>query len=253
MGEAKRRGTFEERRSTAEARIMTKGAHGAARNMIDQTATEDYEVAERSDTRSAGCSPISEGCARCYAAAVSLRFGLPWGGPCFIAGRLEQPAKVRKPSRIFCGSMTDLFHEGVRDWWLDEVMRVITENKRHTFIVLAKRPERMRRYFCNGVPGNLWLGVTAENQRRLNERMFHLLETPAAVRFVSVEPMLERVHIGAPWLEGLRWVIAGPETGPGARECRAEWIMDLADECADAEVAFFDKRKAGWLLREFPD
>ena len=200
-----------------------------------------------------GCKPESEGCARCYAAAVSLRFGLPWGGPHFMLGRLEGPVRVRKPSRIFLGSMTDLFQHGVRNEWLDEIMRVVRACPQHTFMVLTKRPVGMRWYFRWGVPDNLWLGITAENQARLNDRMWWLQEIPAKVKFVSVEPMLEPVWIGRPWLEGLRWVIAGPETGPGARECRAEWIEALARECADAGVAFFDKRKTGWLRREFPD
>ena len=88
--------------------------------------------------------------------------------------------------------------------------------------------------------------------RRANERVYALLQTPARVRFVSVEPMLEPVFIGASWLAELEWVIAGPETGPGARECRAEWVEALAAECASSGVPFFDKRRTGWIRRECP-
>jgi protein gp37 len=200
-----------------------------------------------------GCSAVSEGCARCYAQGMAVRFGFPWGGPRFMPERLERPLRRRKPTRYFLGSMTDLFQDGVEREWLDAVLDVVGRCPRHTFMALTKRPERMMRIFWGErLPDNLWLGVTAENQRRANERVYALLQTPARVRFVSVEPMLEPVFIGASWLAELEWVIAGPETGPGARECRAEWVEALAAECASSGVPFFDKRRTGWIRRECP-
>jgi protein gp37 len=197
-----------------------------------------------------GCSPASEGCAHCYAAAISKRFNLPWGRAWFVPERLDQPAKVRKPGRVFVCSMGDFYHESVDDAWRTIVLNVIGQCPEHTFIILTKRPERIPA----GAPWfkNIWLGVTAENQARADERVRTLMartcgiERPI-VRFVSVEPMLGPVtfsgHTPKP-----DWVIAGPETGPKARPCDHYAFEALAAE----SPCFFDKRVGG-TRREFPN
>jgi len=232
----------------------------------------DIEWADYSWNPIVGCSPASEGCDHCYAAAISRRFKLPWGQAHFLPERLGQPAKVRKPSRIFVCSMGDFFHPTVRREWKEAVYKVIGANPRHTFIMLTKRPEHILSFWAD-YP-NIWIGVTAENQARADERIPQLLRVPAAVRFVSVEPMLGPVVLsdratakgrsgcGGCWakesgfpcsspLRGIDWVIAGPETGPGARRCSLLWMADLAEQCSAAKVPFFDKR-THFLRRQFP-
>jgi protein gp37 len=211
-----------------------------------------------------GCSPASEGCANCYAAAISKRFHLPWGSAHFLPERLDQPAKVRKPGRVFVCSMGDLFHESVPDDWIKQVFNAmhpdILQPSCHTFQILTKRPQRMAEFFKRhtkaGGPiawSNVWLGVTVENQARADERVPILLGIPSAVRFVSVEPMLGPVDLASAagvtyWddpVAGIHWVIAGPETGPKARPCQDAWINALAAE----SPCFFDKRNP---RREWP-
>jgi protein gp37 len=216
-----------------------------------------------------GCSPASAGCDNCYAAAISKRFHLPWGSAHFMPERLEQPANVKKPGRVFVCSMADLFHETGTAGMRAAVFDAMRAAPWHTYIVLTKRP-------WNITPGmnwprNWWLGVTAENQSTAEERIPILISTPAAVRFVSVEPMLSpvtlrRVRFPTGCLEDvlsgevserakpivgklntIDWVIAGPETGPKARPCEASWIDALAAE----SPCFFDKR-ATFTRREFP-
>lgn len=218
-------------------------------------------------------------------------------------GRLAEPLGWRKPRRVFVNSMSDLFHEAVPDSFLDQVFAVMAFVPQHTFQVLTKRPERMQEYFREGpghcarlrvfaaaarFPGarldqvmatvrsvdgppawplsNVWLGVSCEDQATADQRIPLLLQTPAAVRFVSAEPLLEpidlrylqpheppveidalsgthgvqRPHRGknAP----LDWVIIGGESGAGARPCDVAWIRSLRDQCKAAEVPCFVKQ-----------
>jgi protein gp37 len=206
----------------------------------------------------------------------------------FHPERLDAPMKLRKPARIFVNSMGDLFHNDVPVGLINQIANVMERCDQHVFIILTKRPERMKDV-CHNIISNVWLGVTAENQARADERIPILLSIPAAVHFVSVEPMLGPVsltrikiarqyyppqairpigeiveinaltgntvdHLGIERTGGpkLDWVIAGPETGPGARECRPTWITTLWDECFKNKIPFFDKRE-GYLAREWPD
>ena len=214
-----------------------------------------------------GCSPVSEGCRHCYAAAMSRRFSLPWGTAHFIE-RLN-PARLKIAG--FVCSMADLYHETVDDVTRSAVFNVIGRCPQHTFIILTKRPHR----FPKGAPWfeNIWLGVTVENQQEAEARIPALIATSAAIRFVSVEPMLgpvdlTRVKFPTGVIENVLdgkanlnpryadeigplncvdWVIAGPETGPGARACDGAWIDALGEQ----SPCFFDKRKE-WRRREFP-
>lgn len=246
-----------------------------------------------------GCTPISEGCANCYAktmAETRLRgmFGYDKTDPFKVTyheDKVTQPMRWKRPRKIFVCSMGDLFHDDVKHRQIIRIFNVFQLAPQHTYLLLTKRPERMKdiiEHFYGGAfpPPNLWLGVTAENQRTADERIPILLSTPAAKRFVSVEPMLEIVDIlyylpeydYSPTYEyyqkaypncgkspiqitrGLDWVICGAETGQNARPMDLKWARDLRDQCAESNVPFFFK-KAGpnntlipddLMIREYP-
>ena len=180
---------------------------------------------------------------------------------------------------IFVNSMGDLFHSDVTEMSQLLVWQTIRDRSEYTFLMLTKRSKNMAEFFKFyklPILKNLWLGITAENQKRADERIPVLLQIPAVVRFVSIEPMLEPVDLDKYsgrmrlWKQNqimyaelahqypkceiprLDWVIAGPETGPGKRECKPEWIRDLYEQCKSASIPFFDKSKKDWLAREFP-
>jgi protein gp37 len=197
-----------------------------------------------------GCDQVSPGCAHCYAKTFAERWrGVP-GHP-YEQGfdlriwpeRLDQPLKWKRPRTIFVNSMSDLFHERIPDEFIVRVFDVMEQANQHIFQVLTKRPERMLE-IANELPwpANVWMGVSIEN-RRFVHRADLLREAPAAVRFISAEPLLGP-------LEGLdltdiHWLIAGGESGPGHRPIREEWVLDLRDRCEDEEVAFFFKQWGG--------
>ena len=231
-----------------------------------------------------GCTPISEGCEHCYAARIAKRLagrcGYPQDDPfqpgTFHANRLNDPLKIKKSSMIFVCSMGDLFHEDVSELIIDEILDVIAACPQHVFIMLTKRPQNIEQKLyastpkcgCRHLGGgdympNVWLGVTAENQARAEERIPILLSIPAAVRFVSVEPMLGPVDLnraGAIWADmngsirpeyqqpcrTIDWVICGGETGPGARPMHPDWARSLRDQCKSASVPFFFKSMGDW-------
>ena len=231
-----------------------------------------------------GCTPISEGCEHCYAARMAKRLagrcGYPQDDPfrpgTFHADKLNDPLKIKTPSMIFVCSMGDLFHEDVSELIIDEILDVIAACPQHVFIMLTKRPQNIEQKLyastpkcgCRHLGGgdympNVWLGVTAENQARAEERIPILLSIPAAVRFVSVEPMLGPVDLnraGAIWADmngsirpeyqqpcrTIDWVICGGETGPGARPMHPDWARSLRDQCKSASVPFFFKSMGDW-------
>lgn len=216
-----------------------------------------------------GCTPISEGCEHCYAARMAKRLagrcGYPQDDPfrpgTFHANRLNDPLKIKKSSMIFVCSMGDLFHESVDVDVIFKILEVIDKASHHTYVLLTKRPETMRSFF--EITGdwdssewpNVWLGVTAENQARADERIPILLSIQAAVRFVSVEPMLGPVDLTHD-LDGFRcdenygerldWVICGGETGPGARPMHPDWARSLRDQCKAEGIPFFFKSMGDW-------
>lgn len=185
-----------------------------------------------------------------------------WSGALsFIPSRLEQPLRWRKPRRVFVCSMGDLFHESVPFEWVRQVMEVIERCPQHTFQLLTKRPARMLRFyesesgFLAGAsaghgwgwdyPKNAWLGVSVEDQATAGERIPLLLEVPAAVRFVSVEPLLSAVDV-SPWLSALSQIIVGGESGPGARPMHHSWVRSLRDQCVESSTPFFFKQWGEW-------
>jgi protein gp37 len=212
-----------------------------------------------------GCTPISEGCAHCYAARMADRLramgqqGYKDGfAPRFQPQTLYRPMQWRRARKVFTCSMGDLFHEDIEFSDIRKVFDVIGEfdpekDPRHIFQILTKRPQRALEFLSwyeqdtwsvSPQPWpNIWWGVTAENQVRANERIPLLLQIPAVVRFVSVEPMLESVDLRR-WLGrmGVGWVICGCESGPGARPMDLDWVRDLQSQCGCFEVPFFFKQ-----------
>jgi protein gp37 len=199
-----------------------------------------------------GCSKVSPGCANCYAETLSLRFGhskLPWT-PANAAEnvvlhpeRLRLPLTWRDPRRVFVNSMSDLFHGLVPYDYIDRVFDVMERAERHTFQVLTKRPERMADYTqMQTILPNVWLGTSIENDR-WTERADDLRISRAAVRFLSLEPLLG--PLPSLDLTGIDWVIVGGESGVGHRPIDPDWVRDLRDRSVAAGVAFFFKQWGG--------
>jgi protein gp37 len=201
-----------------------------------------------------GCAKVSPGCAHCYAETFAERWrGVP--GHHFEQGfelklwpeRLEQPLRWRTPRRIFVNSMSDLFHEDIPDEYVERVFAVMAEADRHVFQILTKREERLAEFApLLPWPQNVWVGVTIEN-RRFVRRADYLREVPAAVRFISAEPLLTEVTKLD--LTGIDWLIAGGESGPKARPLDLDWVFDLAERCSASGTAFFMKQLGAVLAR----
>lgn len=201
-----------------------------------------------------GCTKITRGCDHCYAERFSERFRGVSGHPfengfdlTFRPERLAWPISWKRPRMIFVNSMSDLFHKMVPDAYVNRVFDTMERADWHIFQVLTKRSTRMmrylrRRYEENLVPAHIWCGVSIEDRSGLS-RLRHLRRAPAAVRFVSLEPLLG--PLGPLNLEGISWAIVGGESGPGARPMDANWVRDIRDQCAAQNVAFFFKQWGG--------
>lgn len=249
-----------------------------------------------------GCSRVSDGCRNCYAEAIAKRFGgrsypeyRDWSARnaahnvVLHLDRLDQPMRMRKPRKIFVNSMSDLFHEWIPDTFIAEVFSVMEACSKHQFIILTKRAKRMKEIidamtppnslipFSNWPLPNVLLGVSCEDQNTADERIPLLLQTPAAHRIVSAEPLLEGVSLRkhhVDYLEGwgtiashdAEWthnedgscktcpvleqsqtekiglVIVGGESGRNARPCNIEWIRDIVRQCKEAETKCFVKQ-----------
>lgn len=267
------------------------------------SATTGIEWTDATWNPVTGCTKVSPGCDHCYAETFAERWrGTP--GHYYENGfdvqlrpdKLELPLSWRKPKRVFVNSMSDLFHDSVPDEYIARVFAVMALAERHTFQVLTKRHARMRsllrsdafwkaadisrssgvaRLDAAGNPTltNIWLGVSAENQQWADIRIPALLDTPAAVRFVSAEPLLGHIEFefenhyapdhsncsglvspahepacgrepGRHW--GIDWVIVGGESGRGARPMHPQWARDIRDQCQNAGVAFLFKQWGEW-------
>ena len=213
-----------------------------------------------------GCSKISDGCRNCYAERMAKRlagrYGYPMDEPfrpTFHPERLSEPLKWKKPRRVFVCSMGDLFHSDVDDRNIAAVFLRIASLPIHKFLVLTKRPERMKEFFftykfpsgkslTETILPNLWIGVTVENDQE-RHRIDTLRSIPAAVRFISFEPLLS--GIGNIRLQGISWAIIGCESGPKRRHCRPELAENLVTQCHDAGVPVFVKQAdvAGKLVK----
>jgi protein gp37 len=199
-----------------------------------------------------GCSKVSPGCAHCYAETIALRFHSsrkPWlpeheeENVVLHPRRLDQPRRWRRPRVIFVNSMSDLFHERIPLPFIEQVFEVMVEESRHTFQILTKRAERLAELApVLPWPANVWMGVSVENMRWAM-RADYLRAVPAAVRFISAEPLLG--PLDALELAKIDWLIAGGESGPRHRPMQLEWVRALRDRCQENEVPFFFKQWGG--------
>jgi protein gp37 len=211
----------------------------------------------------AGCTVISPGCSNCYAMRMAARLdamgqakyaGLTrksghrhvWRGKVRLdQGSLNIPMTWAKPRRIFVNSMSDLFHEGVPQKFVHAVFDVMASTPRHTYQILTKRADRLLEVSPSLIwPSNVWMGVSVENCDFL-WRIDRLRRTGARIKFVSLEPLLGPLPILN--LNEIDWVIAGGESGPGARSVNPDWVRDIRDQCSDAGVAFHFKQWGGHI------
>jgi protein gp37 len=251
-----------------------------------------------------GCSKVSPGCKNCYAERLAKgrlrgRFGYPKDDPFRVTlhpDKLEEPLHWRKPRMVFVCSMGDLFHEDVPNEFIAEVFQTMTGEcsyraaPEHTYQILTKRPQRaveffkwlhltdhdeawlcaLQGFYKDQIPSYVWVGVSVEDPNYLT-RIYDLTLIPAAVRFLSCEPLLSPLDFTdgpegpestmGEWslLEYVDWVIVGGETGPGARPMDPQWARDIRDQCKAAGVPFFMKNMSGrepipkdLMVREFP-
>lgn len=202
-----------------------------------------------------GCSKISPGCKHCYAETFAERFrGVP-GHPYeqgfdlrLVPSKLNEPFKWTAPRMVFVNSMSDLFHAEVTDEYIERIVRVMLTANWHTYQVLTKRAERLRRLLCGrlhfaAAAQNIWWGVSVENKKHGLPRIEHLRRTPAHVRFLSIEPLLE--DVGILDLAGIHWVIVGGESGHGARAMKREWVINILKQSKEQGVRFFFKQWGG--------
>jgi protein gp37 len=225
-------------------------------DVADKSAIEWTEATWNPTT---GCDRVSPGCDHCYALTLSKRLkamGSPkyqldgdprTSGPGFRLTlhptSLDVPHRWSSPRLIFVNSMSDLFHDDVPIEFIARVFDVMRETPQHTYQVLTKRAQRLSRVAGElAWPSNLWMGVSVES-RRYTFRLNHLRNVPAAVRFLSAEPLLG--PIGEVDLHDIQWVIAGGESGANARPVEYEWVAELRDTCTSAGVAFFFKQWGG--------
>jgi protein gp37 len=222
-----------------------------------------------------GCTKISPGCKHCYAETFAERFRGVKGHPYeqgfdlkLVPEKLTEPFAWRSPKLVFVNSMSDLFQSGVPDDYVQAVSQVMATANWHTYQVLTKRSERLRDLLTANLQfaaqrGNIWWGVSVEDQKYGLPRIEHLRQSPARVRFLSIEPLLE--DLGVIDLSGISWVIVGGESGPGARPMKREWVISIRKQCRVQDVPFFfkqwggvRKKNAGRLLDgrtydEYPD
>ena len=208
-----------------------------------------------------GCTKVSAGCKNCYAEAIMARY--KWHKFTDVTlhpERLDAPLHWRKPSRVFVNSMSDLFHENVPEEFVRSMFAIMADSGKHRFQILTKRAERMmstllqwerdgmclRSGYGVRLP-NVWLGVSVENQEQAMKRIPYLIETPAAIRWISVEPMLGPVDFFEdPGYEMfLDWVVVGGESGPNFRSMDIEWLESIVEQCKTAGVRVFVKQDSG--------
>jgi protein gp37 len=202
-----------------------------------------------------GCTKISPGCTHCYAETFAERFrGVP-GHPYeqgfdlrIVPGKLADPLRWSAAKMVFVNSMSDLFHKDVSDQYVQSVARVMLAANWHTYQVLTKRSERLAAMLAGSLreaadAEHIWWGVSVEDRQHGLPRIDHLRSSPARVRFLSIEPLLE--DLGEVDLTGIDWVIVGGESGPGARPLEKAWVVRIRDQCREAGIPFFFKQWGG--------
>ncbi len=213
--------------------------------------TTKIEWTEKVWNPSIGCDKVSAGCKFCYAESFSRRLNAIGvedykDGFTFkiLPHRLEEPLKIKKPTKFFVNSMSDLFHEQMTFEYLDMIFDVIQKTPQHIYQILTKRDEIMLEYFTNRkVPDNVWLGVSVENAT-FKKRIDTLRKIKAKIRFISFEPLIGSV--GNINLKGIHWAIVGGESGLKARPIKTEWIEEIFTQCKEQGVAFFFKQWGSW-------
>lgn len=207
-----------------------------------------------------GCSKISPGCKNCYAERFAERFRGVKGHPFeqgfdlrLVPQKLGEPLRWNEPRMVFVNSMSDLFHEGVPTPYIGRVVATMQAANWHTYQVLTKRSERMRELLAGPLQAaaseaHIWWGVSVEDRKHGLRRVEHLRSTSAAVRFLSIEPLLE--DLGELQLDGIAWVIVGGESGPGARPMKEDWVLSIREQCQSADVPFFFKQWGGVRKKE---
>lgn len=204
-----------------------------------------------------GCTKVSQGCKNCYAETFNNRFGK---GRAFSdiqlhQDRLTDPLKWKQPKRVFVNSMSDLFHENIPFEFINAVFSVMSDISQHTYQVLTKRPDNALKFIdwksdqhhnCWLPPDNVYIGVSVEDQTNADQRVPKLLEIPSAKRFLSMEPLLDRVNIDQ-WIENIDWVIVGGESGAKARPLHPNWVRVVRDLCLEYKTPFFFKQWGEYL------
>jgi protein gp37 len=206
-----------------------------------------------------GCSKISPGCKHCYAERFAERFRGVKGHPFeqgfdlrLVPEKLADPLRWNAPRMIFVNSMSDLFHGGVPQSYISNVVSVMRLARWHTYQVLTKRSGRLRELLTGplqeaAAEAHIWWGVSVENRKHGFPRIADLQASPASIRFLSIEPLLE--DLGTVSLDGISWVIVGGESGPRARPMRPEWVLSIREQCKEAHIPFFFKQWGGFLKK----
>lgn len=200
---------------------------------------------------SVGCDKVSAGCKFCYAEVMAKRLqamgtlGYENGFEFqIVPERLDIPKRIKRPTKFFVNSMSDLFHEKMPFDFLDKIFKTISDTPQHTYQILTKRENRLQRYFEKRlVPDNVWLGVTVENILKKN-RIDVLRDIDARIRFLSIEPLLE--DLGEVNFTNIHWVIVGGESGHKARKMKPEWAINIQKQCDEQNVSFFFKQWGTW-------
>jgi protein gp37 len=202
-----------------------------------------------------GCTKISPGCKHCYAERFSERFrgveGHPFGNGFdlrLVPEKLGDPLRWADPRMVFVNSMSDLFHKRVPDAYIAKIALTMQLARWHTYQVLTKRAGRMKALLAGPLHDaasarHIWWGVSVEDRKHGLPRIAELRDAPAAVRFLSVEPLIE--DLGELPLDGISWVIVGGESGPGARPMEEDWVLSIQQQCEDASIPFFFKQWGG--------
>jgi protein gp37 len=226
-----------------------------AKDFFQMSANSKIEWTDATWNPVRGCTKISPGCLHCYAETFAERFrGVP-DHPFeqgfdlrLVPEKLGDPLRWSKAQMIFVNSMSDLFHEKVPDEYIISVARVMVAANWHTYQVLTKRADRMQELLKGKLKfaaeqQHIWWGVSVENRKHGLPRIDLLRKSPARVRFLSVEPLLE--DLGIIKLHNISWVIVGGESGPRARPMKPEWVQNIQIQCRTARVAFFFKQWGG--------
>lgn len=202
-----------------------------------------------------GCTKVSSGCKNCYAEVFSERFRGTPGHPFeqgfdlrLVPEKLSDPLKWRNPRKIFVNSMSDLFHEDIPDAYIESVCDVMLKGYWHTYQILTKRSERMKKLLLTKLGDaakarHIWWGVSVEDKKNGLPRIADLQQAGAKVPFLSIEPLLE--DLGSLDLSGIKWVIVGGESGHRARPINPDWVRRIRQQCDVAKVPFFFKQWGG--------